>query len=386
MLDHKKATFRPVVIVGNYPLDGQESMGRFTALLAKNLSERGITYEVISPRPILGGMMGRYRFSGLPKWLGYFDKYVLFGRELSRRSKQGWQIHITDHSNAMYAQRGRGDIVTCHDLLAVRGALGESTDCPAGFTGRILQKWILRGLDRAGVICCVSHETAKDVRRLLPHRKRDKTQVVPNALNYPFGGQPEQESRKRLRGLGIDEGSDFVLHVGSNLARKNKGAVLKAVAQAGDRFDGKIVFAGPELSESLRKLAKELGLSDRVYEIIKPTNEDLEALYAGARALVFPSRWEGFGWPIIEAQACRCPVICSNQSALPEIAGEGAILCPPDKSSAWAESIVELGLAVNRAAAIEAGLRNVANYSQNSMMNGYLDAYSFVTMNSHRDR
>lgn len=381
-----KTPIPPVLIVGNYPLDGQESMRRFTELIARNLSDRGVKNEVITPRPILGGLVGRYTFSGLPKWLGYFDKFALFGRELNRRAKLGWQVHIMDHSNAMYARRGRGDIVTCHDLLAVRGALGESTDCPAGFSGRMLQKWILNGLDRAEVICCVSQETAKDVRRLLPHRKENGVRVVPNALNYPFGEQSERESRKRIHELGLEEGSDFVLHVGSNLARKNKQAVLRAVAIAGDRFAGKVVFAGPELSASLRNLVGELGLGDRVIEIVKPTNEDLEALYATARALVFPSRWEGFGWPIIEAQACGCPVICSNQSALPEIAGAGAILCPPDDHSVWADSIVEIGQPESRAVAVERGSHNVLNYSQDSMLEGYLDAYNLSAVNSHSNR
>ena len=368
----------PILLVGNYPLDGQESMSRFSSVIARNLDERGIENKVISPRPKLVKLMKRYSLSGLPKWLGYFDKYVLFGAEIRRRSAMGWRIHITDHSNSMYARKDRGDVVTCHDLLAVRGALGESTDCPAGPSGRVLQKWILRGLDRAGVICCVSHETAKDVNRLLPHRTSQSVVTVPNGLNYPYGKQTPRERMTRLHRLGLDGDKEYLLHVGSNLVRKNKAAILRAVALAGTDYKGDIVFAGPELPAPLRVLAEELGLAGRVRGIIKPDNEDLEALYGGARALLFPSRWEGFGWPIIEAQACGCPVICSNQSALPEVLGAGGLLCPPDDYLAWAKSVVEIGRPEKRELLIQAGFKNVAKYSQESMMNGYLKAYGIA--------
>lgn len=368
----------PILLVGNYPLDGQESMNRFVAVLARNLDERGIENKVICPRPIMVGLMRHYSLAGLPKWLGYFDKYVLFGSEIRRRAAMGWRIHITDHSNSMYARKGRRDVVTCHDLLAVRGALGESTDCPAGPSGRVLQKWILRGLDRAGVICCVSHETAKDVNRLLPHRTGRGVVTVPNGLNYPYGEQTASERMTRLHRWGLDSGKAYLLHVGSNLVRKNKAAILRAVALAGTGYKGDIIFAGPELPTKLRELAQELGLAGRVREIIKPDNADLEALYGGARALLFPSRWEGFGWPIIEAQACGCPVICSDQSALPEVVGHGGLLCPPDDYAAWARSIVEIGRPDKRESLIQAGFKNVAKYSSESMMNGYLKAYGIV--------
>jgi glycosyltransferase involved in cell wall biosynthesis len=371
---------KPVLLVGNYPLDGQESMDRFTATLAQHLGQRGVKYEVITPRPRLGRLLGKYTFSGLPKWLGYLDKYLLFPRELARRTRAGWQVHITDHSNAMYARRGRGDVVTCHDLLAVRGALGEPTDCPAGVTGRILQKWILRGVDRAAIICCVSQSTADDVKRLLPQRVKESVRVVPNALNYPYGGQSVDERVQRLADIGLMQGSDYILHVGSNLARKNKEAVFRAVASAGSSFAGKIVFAGPPLSTGLWELAKELGLLDRVYEVVKPGNADLEALYAGARALVFPSRWEGFGWPLIEAQACGCPVICGNQSASPEVAGAGAILCSPDDYEALGDAIREIQDPDTRNRLVELGRQNVARFSTEIMMRGYLEAYGMACL------
>lgn len=369
---------KPILLVGNYPLDRQESMIRFSDILARNLAAAGVPYEVVTPRPTFGRLLRNYSFSGSSKWLGYLDKYVLFPGELSRRARRGRQVHITDHSNAMYARKGRGDIVTCHDLLAVRGALGEDTDCPASITGRALQRWILRGLGRAGVICCVSRVTANDVERLLPKRSDSAIRVVPNAMNYPYGQQSAAERMRLLGHLGLAPDERYILHVGSNLVRKNKVAVLKAMAAAGDRYSGRVVFAGPPLPPDLKRAVAELGLKNRVEEIIKPDNPTLEALYGGALALMFPSRWEGFGWPIIEAQACGCPVICSNQSALPEVAGGAAILCPPDDYGAWAHAWDTVARGPERAELIAAGLRNVARYSQDAMMSGYFAAYASV--------
>src|SRR5205085_8719366 len=78
-------------------------------------------------------------------------------------------VHICDHSNAVYAKRCKPNriVITCHDLLAVRGARGEQTDTPVSFTGRLLQRWILRGLRLADAVACVSEATADDAVRFI---------------------------------------------------------------------------------------------------------------------------------------------------------------------------------------------------------------------------
>jgi glycosyltransferase involved in cell wall biosynthesis len=152
--------------------------------------------------------------------------------------------------------------------------------------------------------------------------------------------------------------------------------VLGAVAAAGKKFGGGMVFAGPPLAPELRAMAERLGLGDRVREVVRPDNATLEALYAGARALVFPSRWEGFGWPIIEAQACGCPVVCGNGSALPEVAGAGAILCEADDHAALGRALVAAGDPAQREALVAAGRRNAARYSTEAMVAGYVALYS----------
>ena len=115
-----------VLLIGNYPPDRQQSMQRFAMMMLDGLTVAGIVAELIQPQPFFG----RFRYAGgfVAKWLAYIDKFVLFPRRLRSKLKAAPAlVHICDHSNAMYARHIRGVpvVATCHDLLAVRGALGE---------------------------------------------------------------------------------------------------------------------------------------------------------------------------------------------------------------------------------------------------------------------
>ena len=132
-----------VLLIGNYEHDRQESMQRFADLLVRELPLRGLEVRLVKP----AAHLGRFKpaAGGVGKWLGYVDKFALFPLALPTHLEWCDVVHVCDHSNAMYCHRTRSrpTVVTCHDFLAVRGALGEDTDCPAGFAGRHLQRWIL---------------------------------------------------------------------------------------------------------------------------------------------------------------------------------------------------------------------------------------------------
>jgi glycosyltransferase involved in cell wall biosynthesis len=102
----------------------------------------------------------------------------------------------------------------------------------------------------------------------------------------------------------------------------------------------------------------------------------LQALYSGAHAMLFPSLDEGFGWPILEAQACGCPVITSDQAPMTEIAGEGAILIDARNPVSAAASIAE-GLR-DRDRWIEAGSRNLARFATDAVVSRYCEAYEHI--------
>jgi glycosyltransferase involved in cell wall biosynthesis len=364
-----------IALVGNYAPDRQESMSRYAEMLRAGLEQAGHSVTVAVPRPVLN-RCGR-PWSGVSKWLGYFDKYWLGLADFPRAFRDADVVHICDHGNAPYVPRSKACpvVVTCHDLLAVRGALGEETDCPASLTGRLLQASILRGLARADAVACVSRATLGDARRLL-EGYRGELVLTPNALNFPYQRLASSVVRERLCAAAHLVERDYVLHVGSNLRRKNRECVLRAIAAIAARWSGKIVFAGQPLSAELRNLADELGLRERIVEVAKPSNELLEALYNGALALLFPSRFEGFGWPIAEAQACGCAVICSDREPLPEVAGDAAITCDADDHAAFGRAVTALAREPARRDELAArGLVNAERYRREAMIETFVSLY-----------
>jgi glycosyltransferase involved in cell wall biosynthesis len=363
-----------IVLVGNYAPDSQESMRRYTELLRAGLTEAGHRVSVCLPRCVLNASARGP--TGLWKWIGYLDKYLLGRPEAGGDGID--LIHVCDHSNAVYVPSGSPIpyVVTCHDLLAVRGALGEDTDCPASFTGRLLQMSIVRGLRRAQALACVSGATLTDARKLLAGY-HGKLALVPNAFNYPYRRLEERETLLRLAAVtGLEQGIPYVLTVGSNLRRKNREVVLRALASIHETWRGRIVFAGEPLSRELRAMARELAVADRVIEVPKPSNQLLEALYNGALALLFPSRFEGFGWPIIEAQACGCPVICSDRAPLPEVAGGAAIFGDADDHQRFGSAIASLERDPQARGQLRArGLDNARRYGRPELISRLLALY-----------
>ncbi len=354
-----------IALIGNYAPDGQESMRRYTDVLSAALRAAGHGVSVASPKPVLN--RARRPAVGASKWLGYLDKYCFGLGEISAATRGADVVHICDHSNAPYVPRNAPTpyVVTCHDLLAVRGALGEDTDCPASPLGRVLQGSILRGLKRAAAVACVSSATQADARRLL-NGYGGELLLTPNALNYPYRVLEAEETAARLASVdGLASNAPYVLHVGSNLRRKNRECVLHALAELAPHWPGYGVLAGQPLTAELRALASRLGVAHRIVEVVKPTNELLEALYNGALALLFPSRFEGFGWPVVEAQAAGCPVICADRAPFPEVAGDAAILCDADDHAAFARNVLSLAESSARREELRVrGLRNAGRYGR----------------------
>ncbi|HYF49940.1 MAG TPA: glycosyltransferase family 1 protein, partial [Planctomycetota bacterium] len=246
---------------------------------------------------------------------------------------------------------------------------------PASPLGKVLQKWIGRGLSRAHALVCVSHATSADVERIIVRNGRPKTQVVHTGLSYPYRRLSVEETDARIAASQVRLPGVFLLHVGSSLRRKNREAVLRTLARLHPDKVAGVVFAGAPLNESQRALAVQLGVRERTVEVIGPSNELLEALYNRAHCLLFPSRFEGFGWPIIEAQACGCPVTCGNGTSLPEIAGDGAIIVDPDDDQKLAEAVTELLAPARRAELIAQGTANVARFSVSQMVQEYIAVY-----------
>jgi glycosyltransferase involved in cell wall biosynthesis len=200
--------------------------------------------------------------------------------------------------------------------------------------------------------------------------------LVELGLNYPYRRLSPEVAAQRLSPLKqLKRDGRFILHVGSNLRRKNREGVLRIAAKCADALDAQIVFAGDPLSESLGQLARELRIHDRVVEIGIVSDELLEALYSRAYALLYPSRFEGFGWPIIEAQACGCPVVCSSAGPMAEIAGAGALLHEPDDEEGFAADLLRLADPAEHASWSAKALDNAKRFSAARMISEYRELY-----------
>lgn len=367
-----------ILLIGNYKIDKQQSMQLFCDVLARGMTELGHEIRIVRPHPIAGSIAPRPH--GVGKWLGYVDKFMFFPPSMRTDLKWADVAHICDHSNSFYTPHVSGipSLVTCHDLLAVRGAMGEETDCPASYTGKVLQRWILRGLEKAKMVVCVSKSTQEDLTRL--SGKQVRSTVILNGLNQSYHVLKADEVTERLftiRGFRLEQ--PYILHVGSSLKRKNRDGILRIFHRIKDQWRGNLVFAGAPLTDELKALAVTLGLSGRVMQVLDPSHQQLEALYNRAFAFLFPSRFEGFGWPLIEAQACGCPVLISDRCSLPEVANGTALMRAVEDEGGFADDLISLTRRGEREKWINRGLQNTQRFSTHAMLKQYEDVYRKLT-------
>jgi glycosyltransferase involved in cell wall biosynthesis len=376
-------------------------MQRFAHALLAGLRQRGVDAELIRPEVVLG-RFGASSQSGIGKWLGYLDKFLIFPQRLKRElglrrtrtaliGEAATVVHICDHSNAFYTRylQGVPHLVTCHDLLAVRSALGEIPQNPTRWSGRRLQSMILSGLNRAQRVACVSKATERDVLRLSA-LGRDRVSVILNSLNYPYSSMPKPEALLRSQEIcercrGDRPGSGFLLHVGGNQWYKNRLGVLRIYArlmESGGQLPA-LVMVGEAFAPEMNAFIAERRMETAVFRVEACSNEELRALYSAASALIFPSLVEGFGWPVIEAQACGCPVVCSRVEPLPEVAGDGACLVEPGDEQGYADAIRRLIADTDeRAHMIAKGDANARRFQPAKMIADYLDCYSTLPVHA----
>jgi len=348
-------------------------MLRYAEFLRRGLERRGHGMDVVHPPAILGRLVPRG--NPLFKWLGYVDKFVLFPLWLRVRSHDADLVHICDHSNSGYL-RWTGStptVITAHDMLAVRSALGHFPQSRTGRTGQWLQRWILNGLASAKYIISVSGKTKEDLEMLLP--SKPIIDVIHHSLNWDYEPASQKAIGDVRAACGLAADDEYLLHVGGNQWYKNRMGVLKIALELRkyERFRKvKVILAGKPWPEQMKAFRRDHSFDDAI-EFITPSNEQVGALYSGALAFLFPSLEEGFGWPILEAQACGCLVITSDRPPMTEIAGAGAILVDPEDAEAAARII---DARIGEAEAIkQAGWFNLENFTMDAVMKRYSDAY-----------
>ena len=160
--------------------------------------------------------------------------------------------------------------------------------------------------------------------------------------------------------------------VGSSHPRKNRLLALQLLVDLGPSSVYSVTFAGQPLSRDLVTFISIHGLTNRVHSIVEPSHDLLNHLYCKAHALLFPSICEGFGWPIIEAQACGCPVIASNTTSIPEVAGEAALYADPYDVVTFSRHVHSLEDRVIKTNLIHMGEENLKRFDRQVICNAYL--------------
>ena len=376
-----------VILVGNYKSDRQESMLRYVDMVASGLRARGVVVTQVQPEPWLGKL--KPGTHDLGKWLGYVDKYLIFpfslGRTIRSARKQGGQVilHICDHSNAMYARKKSPvrQIITCHDLLAVRSALGHFPENPVGWSGCLLQRWIVSGLRRADHIVCVSEATRRDL-LALGGFDIAKSKTLYNGLNYPYAPRDKawmETHLSRLSEVKFLGPQGYIFHIGGDAWYKNRAGLLRIYfeyVKQGGRLP--LVMAGAPLNNKLRNLVDQRPDEAQVIAVGSVSNEELNALYGRAACLLFPSLYEGFGWPVLEASAAGCLVVCSDRSSLPEVGAGAAFYSAPNDYKKMGELLLKVlsGGAEVRESRISIGLRHSLSFDNSYMVDGLICVYS----------
>jgi len=255
------------------------------------------------------------------------------------------------------ARRLPASVVTIHDLGYHFFPQAHS------LFQRLYLPWSTRwSAQMASQLIAVSEATALDLQRIY-HTPRSKITIVHEATNRPTVAWSDQAVRSRY-----PLPASYALYVGTLQPRKNLARLIQAYHQLGEHqpLAWDLVLAGADGGEGkpLRELVAKLNLNRRVHFLGYVADEALPALYWGAHFFCFPSLFEGFGLPILEAQTHGVPVMSTNNSSLPEIAGDAAILVDPTDVDALADAMLQLSQdEALRQRLIAAGYENVKRFS-----------------------
>jgi glycosyltransferase involved in cell wall biosynthesis len=246
-------------------------------------------------------------------------------------------------------------VVTVHDVIYLRHPETTTGLLHAGISA--LVPAVVR---RATRIVADSEATAADLHELLGVA-RAKIDVVPLGPGAPSSVAPMEEAQLRAT-LGLGD-RPLVLSVSARRPHKNLTRLIEAMARVPDAA---LVLPGypSPFDDELRAVAAGAGVADRVHLCAWVGAAELEGLYRAATCLAFPSLAEGFGLPVLEAMARDLPVACSGVSALPEVAGDAALLFDPDSTEGIAGAIRSLlGDPALRARLIARGREQAARFS-----------------------
>lgn len=218
-----------------------------------------------------------------------------------------------------------------------------------------------KAIKNSDAIVCISENTRKDLFKFIPEINPDKVHVIHNGVSDGY---------YRIGSVPFPEYLNHVMFVGGRQGYKNFDFIVKTLGKT----NYNLLICGSPLSSKEQKLLEKY-LSHRYTVITYPSDEVLNQLYNSVFCLAYPSSYEGFGLPVIEAQRAGCPVIALNESSIPEVIGRDSLLMPQLSSNSFMKLIKELENSDKRQLTIDAGIKNAMNFSWRKMADEYSVLY-----------
>lgn len=298
-------------------------------------------------------------------------------------------FHVLDsgHANIGLALAPQKTVITCHDLIALRSQHGKLEMATPRFHD-ITAPLRIKALQSAAHLISDSHSTKRDLVDFL-NIAPEKISVVHLGIAPTFH-PPSIEQKTAIRAEirrrhNIPDNTMLILHVSSGAAYKNTPAVLQGLARVQARLEPMgtsaiLIRLGSNLSESEKSLAQALGLTEKIiWAGFAEGDTGLRDYYWATDVFVFPSLWEGFGWPPLEALACATTVVTSDVSSLPEVVGDGALKVPPTDYDALGQALFDALTIENLRATLQhAGLAHSSKFRWSETARNTLAVYNQV--------
>ena len=357
-----------------FPLTG---IGRYTYELARKLADEapGLDLRLMSGSRFVDVLPAETSASNpahngstvirARRWLQRNSAIVSAHRAwLSHRQSHALRRHpdAIFHGPQFYLPPFEGkSVVTIHDLSVFSWA-----HCHPGARARMMQREIIKSVGRASMVLTDSEYTRQEVSAFfsLPP---EAVRAIPLASAACFRPHTRSELDAVLAGLGL-RAEGYCLYSGTIEPRKNLGVLLDAYSRMPGpvRAQFPLILCGYQGWESAELHARIQNAETEgwVRYLGYLSSAALPAVFAGARLFAFPSLYEGFGLPVLEAMASGVPVVCSNSSSLPEVAGQAALMCAPDNVDELSE-LLQRGLVDEewRTQARALGLEQAARFS-----------------------